>query len=782
VINNMGLNLKYVPLTSLQEYLVDKDTGLPLAGGKVYFWKDNARTIAKPIYEITGSPPNYSYSVLPNPVTLSSVGTFQDNSGNDIVPYVYPYDTNGNVELYYVTVYSAAAVFQFSREGLPNVGASVGPEVFDLNNYIPNPQFLAHNYNLLVDGHLGGTFNEIAQGGWFVARSSDISVDLVTFTRFNSIITNPTGAPKFACRYQCVTPHPGDTYKQLGVAFYNVNKFSSDTEYYTFSFAAQTNDGNNLIMPIYLTKYFGSGGSPSSNVSTLLGTITITPVYQIFNISFIFGNNTGKILGTNGDDDISLSFNLPPTQTLDFSSTDFILTDGIVNISQFPPTTDADMIARGVAGWLPPPRENNMDLNLPVVLTYTGLTYNDQDIGKVFAAYYETPKYGELECNGVSYDTSSYVDNIPIARLASKMYNATFGCYAAGTGYQFVTANISSGNSAHFVLTTNSPGDVIDLSPGGISPGFGLSNSTIGATSYAFFVAANMVTNEITVKNNVLGSANSAPNAGTSGFTVTVTVDGDASIYETTTIKITSIAALSGKYFNISNTTTDYYVWFQVDGVGVNPAPGGTGILVNILSTYDITDVVTILSNALNGKYIVNISPIAAAGLSTGSYFTFYNTDGDLFYVWYTVDGVGTDPAVLGAAKGIVCALLSTDTASMVVEATVKSINAAYIGVPELRGVFIRSWQHSSPYNLDPDANSRTSWNGVAITGNRVGTGQLCQIQAHTHPYNRLEYEANKAHGDTDNVPTGYTTPSTENTGGNQTNPVNVYVMYVIKF
>src|SRR5580693_7123038 len=100
----MSLNRQYVTAPSLQEYFVDKDSGLPLSGGFVYFYVDTARSVLKPVFEQTGSPPNYTYSVLPNPVTLSAVGTFQDASGNDIIPYYYPYDSFGDVQLYFIEV------------------------------------------------------------------------------------------------------------------------------------------------------------------------------------------------------------------------------------------------------------------------------------------------------------------------------------------------------------------------------------------------------------------------------------------------------------------------------------------------------------------------------------------------------------------------------------------------------------------------------------------------------------------------------------------------------
>lgn len=41
-------------------------------------------------------------------------------------------------------------------------------------------------------------------------------------------------------------------------------------------------------------------------------------------------------------------------------------------------------------------------------------------------------------------------------------------------------------------------------------------------------------------------------------------------------------ASLNNTYFNIYDENTTYYVWYDLDGTGVDPAPGGTGISVAV--------------------------------------------------------------------------------------------------------------------------------------------------------------------------------------------------------
>jgi len=119
----MALDPQYMISPNLQEYFVDKNTGLPLSGGQVYYYSDINRSTLKNVYTISGVAPNYSYIQLPNPLTLSAVGTPQ-YLGADIRVYYYPFDDEGDAENYYIEVYAAGemppATPQFTREAWPN--------------------------------------------------------------------------------------------------------------------------------------------------------------------------------------------------------------------------------------------------------------------------------------------------------------------------------------------------------------------------------------------------------------------------------------------------------------------------------------------------------------------------------------------------------------------------------------------------------------------------------------------------------------------------------------
>ncbi|MCL5071764.1 MAG: hypothetical protein M1308_12865, partial [Actinobacteria bacterium] len=140
----MAIDQHYIPAFSIEDVLLDKDTGAPLTGGLVYFYRDSQRTVLKPVYQITGTSPNYSYIELPNPMTLSAIGTFEDSLGNPVIPYFKPFVADTDTpDYYFVRVLSSGLVEQFTREAvpyIPDLGSNtVIASAFD--NEISNPQF-----------------------------------------------------------------------------------------------------------------------------------------------------------------------------------------------------------------------------------------------------------------------------------------------------------------------------------------------------------------------------------------------------------------------------------------------------------------------------------------------------------------------------------------------------------------------------------------------------------------------------------------------------------------
>lgn len=203
----MPISSQYIPAFTIEEVILDKDTGLPLSGGVVTFYRDAQRDQMKPVFQITGTSQNYSFAELPNPMTLSSIGTFEDSMGNSIVPYFYPWITEDDNEviedLYYVVVESEGLVQQFVREAVPYIPQSgVNPDQDRLSyeNQVSNPGFVetlfypATSRAFSVTG--SGTVTNVAPG-WSIVTTG---TGTVTLEQVSSIATNATTNPPYALR------------------------------------------------------------------------------------------------------------------------------------------------------------------------------------------------------------------------------------------------------------------------------------------------------------------------------------------------------------------------------------------------------------------------------------------------------------------------------------------------------------------------------------------------------------------------------------------------------
>lgn len=101
--------------------------------------------------------------------------------------------------------------------------------------------------------------------------------------------------------------------------------------------------------------------------------------------------------------------------------------------------------------------------------------------------------------------------------------------------------------------------------------------------------------------------------------------------------------------------------------------------------------------------------------------------------------------------------------------------------VPDLRGYFMRGWDHAA--GNDPNAGTRTD-SGDGTSGDHVGTKQADALAAHIHTYTRpnpLNGPTNHPTGSGRNDPNGWTTDNSGSTGGSETRPKNINVMYCIK-
>lgn len=785
----MALDSRFVVASDLQSLFRDKDTGLPLRNGVIYFFEDEARSIPKDVYKITGTPPNYSYVSIGSVVTLTASGTFSDNENpaNDIVPYYFPYvgtpdDDSTVVQLYFVQVYSeggtATGVLQFTREGWPNV-ANAESTSQNLTNYIPNGQFKIHidipadnSVNPpLVAGEIRQAITDLSQGGWSFERpNASVAKDIVLFEEFGSFVSNPTASPTFFIKIENQSPAAGDGYKDLRIKFDDVNKFASDTEKYTFAFWGESNSGSVNVSLILIKNY--QDGNPPEEFP--LANFVVTNSFAVIQKSgFPFGDNEGKTIGDGSYLQLALRF--PTGSLFSVNLTDFILTPGSNAVTEFPQTTDREFATNAVTPAIP--AYDSSDLYLPLVLTPSGMGYSHADIGKVLPAFYTTPNIGELLCDGTRYETAAFSsDGIPYSRLFNVLFDTTLNTPKFGTGGQFFTAYSNSVPSQD-IICTNFPGSTTAISDGSTPTNF-IFNTLATGSDYG--INAHLSSGgSLFAIDDFPGVPLAAPTAGTSGFTIAIVKKVEISGAKAATrVFTTNATGLAGKYFTIASTTGSFYVWFKVDGAGSDPTPGGIGIQVDLFSAYVSETVALCIAEALSGHQVSTVNFLGASGITAGSFFnvfvdSIFNAE---YYVWYKKDGLGTDPQPPGKI-GIEVDILSADNDQVVAQKTLKAINSKYFAVPDLRGLFLRGYDPDAIWNPTPE--DRFS-NNSAVFGSTTGAIELDDYLAHSHTY--LYTNTSEAAAGADIATPNNFNAQTSVEGGFETRGVNMSVNYFIKY
>jgi microcystin-dependent protein len=117
-------------------------------------------------------------------------------------------------------------------------------------------------------------------------------------------------------------------------------------------------------------------------------------------------------------------------------------------------------------------------------------------------------------------------------------------------------------------------------------------------------------------------------------------------------------------------------------------------------------------------------------------------------------------------------------------DAAIYGESGANFYLPDYRGRFMRGWDHGIA--RDPDRASRTD-RGDGTAGDVVGSLQADEFEAHTHPGTEAHYSnlmgsvtsyfqaAGPSYGSS-------STPALASQGGNETRPVNINTMWVIKY
>lgn len=208
----MSLDNRYIPDISLSEFLIDPETGLPITGGTVEFWQDEDRSQPKNVFQLAGSPPNYTYEVLPNPMSIVS-GIPVNENGDNVAIYYFPYDELGAIQNYYIVMKNEDGVVINEREAWPNLTASDDPTQTEnsVTNELENGQFSQvlfepeYGLTIVTDGAVSDQLYEIAPRWYLRVSTNAIATILIERTSLEGSLNIETNPP-----YQLeITPEGG---------------------------------------------------------------------------------------------------------------------------------------------------------------------------------------------------------------------------------------------------------------------------------------------------------------------------------------------------------------------------------------------------------------------------------------------------------------------------------------------------------------------------------------------------------------------------------------------
>lgn len=482
----------------LQDSLIDKD-GTPMAGGVITCYQDNSRTTLKNWYyqssNFADASGKYTFSPLPNPLTLSAAGTICDINGVDTIPFFYPYSELDQTKSqpYYITIVNHNQTNQITRPNFPYNPQENNPDQEgSVDNYIINNAFWRNVGTLNLTTVAQTTVAPSQHDGF---RYPDIQFlktvttgqDTLTFTKFplsNTQILTGDITPEYYINHTCANSPTGETQKcyQFPISLH-VNTLNGVQ--FTVTIQAQnvggSGTGQNTIS-LFIFQDTGTGTTPPA--PKLIGntSITLNPAWTKYEFTDTFPTTAGLTLSPAADDALYLQVQMPLNAqcSINFTKPSIYLTN-VAPTNSFQTYDQVDSIISS-------PRTGDIRTSLNQFYYFGWVPMNNGSIG-----------------NGSSNATSrANADTWPLFNL---MWSLFFG-YNNGTTnplaqmYNNVGAQVSYGGTAisdfnannSIVLTTTMGKVLLGTVPASIL------QSTYQTTISATNVAGNLV---IITANNV---------------------------------------------------------------------------------------------------------------------------------------------------------------------------------------------------------------------------------------------------------------------------------------
>lgn len=682
------------PLINYFRYLAGEDAGKPLDSGTIEFFQAENHAINVNVFR------DSSFSTpFTNPIILDSIGS---------VPPIYMSD-----RLYYIVIKDKFNnIIETIDDYVPNNGGgSVITSSKSDFNVFSNSQF-SYPVSFSDDDTIDASDTEVSLGWEFVQDVKSTTKNKVYST---TIATEALeGNPIYSLNIDSSSIDSSESRKDLIQQISdNANQWQGET--FNISFQAKTLISGTTTVGLYLQKNYGAGGSPTEEVS--LSQFSVTDSWGKYSTSVLFPSGAGKVIGTNSSLYILLRFNVGTTCKVAITNMYGIFGENIdVSTKGYPELKRAEEMPEGLFNGLHTAHSDDKymfsrEVNLDILKYYQGKVHiSDTESGKPETFLTGKNPLGYVLA-GSALDSKGYTNNIPNIRLY-KYFGNTFGesgdlsVQHKETSITFTNIGdgklplspFSIGNQgAKVTLTENNKGQKFEVkaskvsdntilieylnnfaptqTPYGASPPnpTGLPSRVIGCSPYWLDTSVSSpgaYTPYFICTNISAGS----PTTKASGHIIFES--SDVSKYKTSLIRGTndnyknvsqsflyfpSLAAnnVGGYYWQGRPGLSSMGISFTVDKKGDMPVLGAVAHgnfdfkTMHTLSK-NLDNLVQEINDPYGYTFTINARPDASSYIEYSS--------GDVsYYIWFTVDSVGVDPA-LPSKTGIQVDLLSADT------------------------------------------------------------------------------------------------------------------------
>ena len=173
----------------------------------------------------------------------------------------------------------------------------------------------------------------VAEGGWSYAKDGTNTTTTLSFEKYLPDNIDVDASPTYFLHNVSTSAGTGETVNTLSFTLQDVRTLAG--EQITVSWNVRSLLAGSYTLSVNAVQHFGTGGSPSANVTTNVMIINPTTSAENYSGTITLPTLSGKTIGTNGDDSLIITFTFPLNTNYNIQTTNFYMKRG-VQIANYP--------------------------------------------------------------------------------------------------------------------------------------------------------------------------------------------------------------------------------------------------------------------------------------------------------------------------------------------------------------------------------------------------------------------------------------------------------------